>query len=349
MNKETLYEAIGQIDDDIIEKTARPKKASRQTVWLRYTVAAACLCLVAAGSIRSLPQLWNSAVPPYSQSTPEDAAAKDPSVYFEDRQYLPLDAERRQAFGFSGEISGDEIGAKLGVISKGNDAGKEVYTYLPAGCEAVIAMKDGAGYSLYAFSAFESYLRNQDEDMAAYLQLYGIHSAADIQKVLIGERELETGKIPDFYTYFSALKNSSDGYFKSLKSGSTNASAGNNGSVSSPLPPDNSVSHSPNQDNSAGSPPDGDYNTNLPLLQAPVAPDAGGSGKAGEGHVGAAGTIAGSAPGSPGSNALADARSIKVYTGHGLYLEMPYYPRIGYISRHQVSSDFQTFLDQFLQ
>ena len=79
-------------------------------------------------------------MPPYSQNTPEDAIAMDPSIYLEDRQYVP--------------------------------------------------------------------------------PLYGIHSAADIQKVLIGGRELETSKIGEFYTYFSALKNSSAGYFESLKGGS---------------------------------------------------------------------------------------------------------------------------------
>lgn len=307
MNKEVLYEAIGQIDDDIIEKTARPKKTSREPIWIKYGVAAACLCLVVAGSIRFLPQLWNSGVPPYSQNTPENAAALDPSIYFEDRQYLPLDAERMQAFGFSGEISGDKIGAKLGEVSQGNNAGKEVYAYLPAGCEAVVAVKNGTAYSLYAFSAFESYLRNQDEDMEAYLQLYGIHSAADIQKVLINDRELETSKIREFYTYFSALKNSSDGYFENLKNNSTGATP----------------------------PSDRNSNTNMPLLEAPVAPASG-----------TAGTSEGS---EPGSNALADAHIIKVYASRGLYFEMPYYPRIGYISRHQVSGDFQAFLAQFLQ
>lgn len=49
-----------------------------------------------------------------------------------------------------------------------------MYRYMPAGGEAVVAVKRETGYQLFRFFAFESYLNNQDEDTRDYLELYGI-------------------------------------------------------------------------------------------------------------------------------------------------------------------------------
>ena len=149
------------------------------------------------------------------------------------RHYIHI-SNYAEEFGFPATIDSRDIGPKLAVIEKSPDknlVGCEVFSYLPAGCEAVVALKRDNGYELYKFYAFESYIDNQDEDAIEYLKLYGINSPDDIAKILfiayteksklegttdiIGEIT-ERNEIATFYSYYSVLKNSSDKYFEKL-------------------------------------------------------------------------------------------------------------------------------------
>lgn len=49
MNSNQIYKAIGDADDKLLERSER--KAVRRPVWIRWGAAAACLCLLAAGSV----------------------------------------------------------------------------------------------------------------------------------------------------------------------------------------------------------------------------------------------------------------------------------------------------------
>jgi len=149
------------------------------------------------------------------------------------RNYI-LMSDYVEEFGFDTEISGDDIGSKIATIEKSPDkslVGCEVYEYIPAGGEAVVAVKRNNAYELYRFFTFESYNNNQDEDAIEYLKLYGINSPEDIAKIqfivhterskLEGTTNI-TGEISDrneiakFYSFYSVLKNSSDKYFEKL-------------------------------------------------------------------------------------------------------------------------------------
>ncbi len=332
MKKDVFYKAIGRIDDDIVAKAAMPIKAPRKRNWMKYSAAAACLCLAVLVSIFSLPHLFDNRVP-NSPNIPEDAIALDPRIGFDNKQYVPLSRELLKEYGFEETVSQSQIGAKLGTVTEGNDTGKEVYAYIPAGSDAVVAMKDGDSYKLYSFLNFKSYENNQDEDMIEYLKVYGIHAYTDIKKVTIGGRELEPDEIETFYNYFSALKNSSDAYFDSLFNGKDS---------SKNVAPD----IAPNIDPSLA--PDSGNQTNMPVIDEPQVPPVSNEVTINEQASDTPGAVPGSS-GSMGSDALSNSHSIVVYGQNGLSFEMKYYPDIEFISRHKVDSDFQVFLKEHLE
>lgn len=149
------------------------------------------------------------------------------------RHYM-LMSDYVEEFGFPAVISDKDIGSKITTIEKSPDKsliGCDVFYYLPAGCEAIVAVKRNNEYVLFKFYAFESYLNNQDEDAIEYLKLYGIESPDDIAKIQfivydeISKREgfnnikseiTDRNEIANFYNFFSVLKNSSDKYFEKL-------------------------------------------------------------------------------------------------------------------------------------
>jgi hypothetical protein len=169
-----------------------------------------------------------------------DMAREDAPAMFIDqfqignRHYVLLTDDLREDYGLPAAVDEGDIGEEIADIGSSPDkslTGRGVYRYVPAGGEAVVAVRKDDGYQLYRFFVFESYNNNQDEDAIEYLKLYGINSAEDIAKIrFIGhsERSKELGVtdirgeitgregIMRFYEYFSALKNSSDKYFDRL-------------------------------------------------------------------------------------------------------------------------------------
>ena len=151
----------------------------------------------------------------------------------EDKTYFLLTGDLKSAVA-KYPVAENDIGDKIATIKTGPDKsliGCEVYFYKPAGCEAIVAVKQHGEYKLFKFLSFDSYNDNRDEDAAAYLNLYGIKSAGDIQKIqFIGHSEqaklnhtvdvkaeiTDKAEIAKFYNFYSVLKDSSDKYFDAL-------------------------------------------------------------------------------------------------------------------------------------
>jgi len=150
------------------------------------------------------------------------------------RHYILLSDEIKEEFGLSDSVNESDIGPKIADISLSPDKsliGSEVYSYVPAGGESVVAVKKDIEYQLFRFFVFENYNNNQDEDAVEYLKLYGIEKADDIAKVqfisyseqskLQGIADIageitNRDEIARFYGFYSVLKNSSDKYFDRL-------------------------------------------------------------------------------------------------------------------------------------
>jgi len=168
-----------------------------------------------------------------------------------------------------------------------------------------------------------------------YLELYGIKSATDIAKVqFIGWSEeakiegrldiiseiTDSGKITEFYNYYSVIKNSSDNYFDKL----FNYKSSNNESLDNP-PEQTEV------------PPD--YTEGVADIGSDVIIDKSETGAATstEGFVGSAG------------DALNNSVTIRIYNQSGIYLDAEYYPNLSFISRHEVNTEFADFLKDFIK
>jgi len=316
-------------------------------------------------------------------SAPREDAAVEQRDQFQlgNRHYILLQEEQRAEFELPDAIKDEAIGEKIATITDSVDKsliGLEVYRYKPAGGEAIVAVKRDTGYQLFSFLAFESYLKNRDEDAKAYLELYGIHSADDIARILfIGHSEqaklegrteilaelADRQKINKFYDYYSVLTDSSENYFKKLF-GTADGDRGDadadphtaepesDGKVVPPMPSDHADGgyyDSPDASVGVGKKPDlearevapSGYAEDLPTAY-PVAP-ADTPNAVGQGNTQA------SHPGSAGTNALDNPVTIRIYNRSGVYMETVYYPNIGFISRHEVNEAFANFLKECLK
>lgn len=275
----------------------------------------------------------------------------------ENKTYNILSESERINFKFPKAINKKNIGHKITTITNSIDGklnGKEVYSYLPAGCEAVVAVKDNDSYKLFKFFNFDSYMKNEDEDVKAYLELYGINKEEDISKIEFLNYHGETvptkdekhgtatmqgksniiseitdrNKITKFYNYYSPIKNSSKDYFNKLfdyKDVDKHTEIINNKAKT--LSPDY-------KDNSSSD------NTAISSSQSRSNVD--------NGEVK---DVPSSTPGSEGTaeNALSNSVTIRIYNNRGVYFDSEYYPNIGFISRHEVSDEFEKFLKDYIK
>lgn len=62
MKKETLYEVLGDLDEDYIRDAHKTEQKKSRVIWLKWGAVAACLCVIVAALV--LPGLQNSPVVP---------------------------------------------------------------------------------------------------------------------------------------------------------------------------------------------------------------------------------------------------------------------------------------------
>lgn len=273
----------------------------------------------------------------------------------DDKNYFLLYDELKSAFNLPQTIKQEDIGDKITTITSSVDnslIGCEVYQYIPAGCEAVVAVKKNNEYRLFKFLSFDSYNNNKDEDADAYLKLYGINSADDIAKILfIGHSEeaklngvsdiraevTDKADIAKFYDFYSVIKDSSEKYFEKLYGyrNSFNDKSDYDVSVDIPadqLPPD----YAEGGDKPVTTP----YHDRAESAEDSII-------QYGESPVIDQGQTSPSSGSSAG--ALANSVTIRIYNQSGVYYEVEYYPNFGFISRHEVNSEFADFLANFIK
>lgn len=291
----------------------------------------------------------------FSIGTKDNAARITNQFKIENKTYNILSESEKKEFKFPNNIDKKDIGDKIITITTSVDEdlkGKEVYRYLPAGSEAVVTVKIGEGYKLFKFLNFDSYINNQDEDVKTYLQLYGINKGEDISKIqflnyhgeIVHTKDEKQGtaavpeksniiseitdrnKITKFYNYYSPIKNSSKDYFNKLfdyKDMNKHTEIINNKAKT--LSPD--------------------YEDNSSLDNTAI------SSSQSHSNAGEAKDVPSSTPGSEGAaaNALSNSVTIRIYNNSGVYFDSEYYPNIGFISRHEVSDEFEKFLKDYIK
>ncbi|MFR8002305.1 MAG: hypothetical protein ACLU62_05220 [Hydrogeniiclostridium sp.] len=234
-------------------------------------------------------------------------------------------------------VSEESLGAAVGIISgSGKLNGETVYTYAPAGGEALVAVSLDGKYRLYAFSNFLSYEENGDEDAEKYLKVYGAQGPDDFLSVELLEYPDETTehslnvldeeKKERFYNLFSGLQEKSSEYFSALSSYGAEGTWKDTASL-----PQNEASSFPAESFTAVFGPDG----------ASYIP----ADSFGESLAEGENTAASHSPAGEGSHALDDSVCVRITFRSGLMRDFWYYPHIGFLSRFEVTPDLQALLE----
>jgi hypothetical protein len=262
MKKEDLKISFDQIKpsesakkrmlDNILSHSDRKKGTFMTLFNFKKAIPALALVTVIAGGLLAYSMLGENSfmlrennhydsAPEYNSVTDDVGSGREDAVaplldqfQIDDRHYMLLFDDLRVDYGLPATVSENDIGEKITDITVSPDKnmiGSEVYSYIPAGGEAIVAVKKDNGYQLFRFFTFESYNNNQDEDSVEYLKLYGINKADDIAKIqFIGHSEqsklegrtdilgeiTNRDEIARFYGFYSVLKNSSNKYFDRL-------------------------------------------------------------------------------------------------------------------------------------
>jgi len=418
MKQEDIKKSLDQIDLDdkdrqkIIDNVLKYKiKKSNFKInknsYFRFAIPAFACVFVIVGSIAvynfsNVGNMEGSFTSTIGDATFDDKSANnlqgidnmmavvDNQFVMDNTHYSLLPDALKADFAFPNTISDSDVGKKITTISTTVDPnlmGCDVYEFLPAGSLAVVAVKINNVYKLFEFFNYESYNNNKDEDTAAYLKLYGIHSAEDIAKIqfighseevkLAGKQEPiselnDHTKIAEFYDYYSVIKDSSSKYFDSImnfKTLDTNNSAPesapdifydkgdmvvDSGSASSSgsASPSGSASSSGSAGTSGSTSPSGSKSTigsinpNGTTSTSEIINPSGttiingttgtSSSASSSGSMGAAG------------NVFSDSVTIRIYNKYGVYYEAEYYPKFGFISRHEVTDEFANFLKDYI-
>jgi len=421
VKKEDLKASFDQIKPSESEKTRmlnnilnhsdEKKGISMLSFNFKKAVPALVLTVVIAGGILTYKMMnknynYNS-TPDYDVTDNMDLGREDSAApltnqfQIDDKHYILLSDDLKENYGFPADVKESDIGEKIANITRSPDKsmiGSEVYKYIPAGGEAVVAVKKDNEYRLFCFYVFESYNNNQDEDAVRYLALYGINKADDIAKIQFishsDQSKLQGGtdnkveitdrdEIARFYSFYSALKNSSDKYFDRLFnfSGSDSGKKGAETDTEAPdtAAPDNAVlpdeaepdMTAPNQ---TGYGDDAPMNTtsarahiaeDLPLAitnEEKIGAVSGDTTTANDTPVAASPSggimdmgdkVSGSGETEPSQGsavgALANAVTIRIYNQNGVYYESVYYINLGFIGRYEVSKDFADFIGKYLR
>ncbi|AGC68712.1 hypothetical protein Cst_c17320 [Thermoclostridium stercorarium subsp. stercorarium DSM 8532] len=387
MKKEDLKTAFGQIRPDEAAKKRmldnilkqRGKEGMYMPFNFRKTIPAMATVVVIVAGLLTYNLSGNHGKnlfrdhrgTDYSDTGREDAVAPIVNQFcLSDRHYILLSDDLREEFGLPSVINENDLGDKIGIIETSPDLsllGGEVYHYIPAGCEAVVAVKKGNEYQLFRFFVFDSYNNNQDEDSAEYLKLFGIYKADDISKIQFirhSEQSKQNGytdiiaemtdrdEIELFYNYYSVLKNSSNRYFEILFNYNNTGNSGIESDYTVPETdiPDKTGSQTGIRPGTA--PDDTTTAEDLPLTgngdTGGISADTPLSSSAFSGTA-----AAGSGTVQPlrgySDDALANPVTIRIYNKNGLYYDSPYYRNIGFISRYEINNDFREFLDGYVK
>lgn len=285
----------------------------------------------------------------------------------DDRHYILLYDDQRAEYGLPATINESDIGEKIADIANSPDKsliGSEVYSYIPAGGEAVVAVKREDGYQLFKFFVFESYNNNQDEDAARYLALYGIDGADDIAKIqfivyseqskLEGRTDIkremtDRDEIERFYGFYSVLKNSSDRYFDKLfnfNDGLSKAQPGDMPTEGAAIAEDMPLVITDDVETGAAS-----ANGRTGAISGDTPVTSGAGTEPSHGMIDMGNTGSGAVEPSRGAalDALENMVTIRIYNRSGIYYETAYYVNIGFISRYEVSEEFAGFLSKYIR
>ena len=200
MNRKDLYNAVNEVDDDILERSESASRSKKKPVWLKWGAVAACLCLVVSIAIPILhPKGGPDTQDPYD--SPVESIAL---LYFNGALYECCDnPQALERLGLQKEITEETAGNHVANIELGgivdyqetaSQTDKELFQYAPAPSRAVYVLRDGDNYMAVVF--VRTYFPDDPKaysDLADVYRFYNIEDAGDIAS--IAQVDWKRGKV----------------------------------------------------------------------------------------------------------------------------------------------------------
>ena len=216
MSKDIVIDSLTGIDDDMIQTVEALRQKKKRSVWLKWGVLAACICLVVSITI---PILHYKAGPDKQDSAQTLAVLRFNGMYYE-----AVDVpEVLEKYGLPSEITADMAGEHLEYLISDGGAGYEctpietdieLYQYAPSPCRGVLVLRDGERWYAALFCNFYQFDSNTSVELTELYRVYGIESADDIASITemgdsnwreIGKSVTDRQEISEFYDMTVAL------------------------------------------------------------------------------------------------------------------------------------------------
>lgn len=159
MNRDGIVDAMGLIDEDMIQKVEALRNQNRKPAWIRWAAMVACFAAVLTASFLSV-KYWKTNIPdvteptdPISGTRPIQSVVTDTGAgVYVDSKYYMLETE------LSEMATGDNVGNMVGYASVDNETVTEIcaFAYLPDNGKTnriIIPYKDA--YYVYSFYCYE--------------------------------------------------------------------------------------------------------------------------------------------------------------------------------------------------
>lgn len=215
MNRKDLYKSFSKVDDNILERSELQGRKNI-SVWRKWGVLAACICLL----IGVVPVVLINSGKGGSGSQddfPHEAAL----LYFQGALYSCCDLENGlERMGLPPEITSEMAGEHVAYLELGGfvdyqetakQTDKELFQYASAPTRAVYILRDGENYMAVVFArTFFPDDRNAYCDLAEVYRFYDISDASDIVSIaktdwnrgkVIGAKITDVGTIEEFLAY----------------------------------------------------------------------------------------------------------------------------------------------------
>ena len=231
MNKEHIVDAMGRIDDDMIEAVdaLRQGKAKKKHPWLKWGAIAAAACLTFAvilpfvlnvfgekGDIDN-PDLFDDFVDifddPYDDSVHSIAALEYNGCFYEAVDIPDVLVK----YGLPKKITPEMAGEHLSYLESDGGCGYrqtisqtdiELYVYAPKPCRGVYVLRDGDTWYAALFCNFIHFDSDTHCEFTELYRVYGIESAEDIASItevdwnndkVVGNQITDSKEISEFY------------------------------------------------------------------------------------------------------------------------------------------------------
>ena len=223
MNRKDLYNAVNEVDEDILERSETASRNKKKTVWLKWGAIAACLCLVVSIVIPVLRPKGGPGNQDPVGDFPEVAAL----LYFNGALYKCCDIPQAlERIGLPTEITPEVAGDHVanieldGIVDYQETASqtdKELFQYAPAPSRAVYVLRDGDNYMAAVFVRI--YFPDDPKaynDLADVYRFYNIEDAGDIASVaqvdwdrgkVTGAEIADADAISEFYALTTDIAN----------------------------------------------------------------------------------------------------------------------------------------------